>query len=425
MHASLPRYPVLAWMSLLVLVIFQAAVTAQEAGDCITLSRPDSSLGIPLHLYAGRNSFEGRRIPDGTVVSVTEIDHASGWLRITGGDEAGWITPKYVGEVVDCTALNTDPHVGFTADSIRVGTWNLEHFKDGTRRGFPEYQRSDEKLRARTDEDYAYIASIIRSLGVRVLALQEINAREHTMPDGEIIMRSDELDRLLTHLGGSFAYVVGESGGSQHVAFLYDQEATYLRWTCEPLLDSPTVNGKQLFDRRPLLAHFSFFSDGEELNDIIFVNMHMASGQHNTDNHDQAMKSTTTWLEETRSVTGCVPVDEFDLIIAGDLNANRFDSKLESFWDEMESGPWDVLADTSDYRATRLSGRPPAQRTSVIDYIIIGDAPNGLAGHEVNQPMAIVHDELVGLAGGGLAFRTRASDHLPVTIDIMLTQDND
>ena len=51
-----------------------------------------------------------------------------------------------------------------------------------------------------------------------------------------------------------------------------------------------------------------------------------------------------------------------------------------------------------------LSGNPPDQRNSIIDYIVVSDGSGGLAGHEILAPRARIHDELITLAGGRNVF---------------------
>ena len=49
----------------------------------------------------------------------------------------------------------------------------------------------------------------------------------------------------------------------------------------------------------------------------------------------------------------------------------------------LEQADWDVLADDPAYPARRLSGNPPAQRQSKIDYLIVSKGRGGLAGEEI------------------------------------------
>lgn len=120
----------------------------------------------------------------------------------------------------------------------------------------------------------------------------------------------------------------------------------------------------------------------------------------------------------------CIPPDENDILITGDFNANRFDDKLEQFWDEMENSGWDVLGDNgSSYPATRLSGHPLKLNKSKIDYIIVTKGGQGLAGEEVLADQATVHTGLVGQ--DPVSFRRHASDHIPVTVRVRVMDDTD
>ena len=40
-------------------------------------------------------------------------------------------------------------------------------------------------------------------------------------------------------------------------------------------------------------------------------------------------------LEDSREDEFCIPSDENDILITGDFNANRFDNRIEQFWDDM------------------------------------------------------------------------------------------
>ena len=51
----------------------------------------------------------------------------------------------------------------------RVGTWNLEHFKEGIKRGFPENLHGGLQYPPRSQEDYETIASIIQQLEIEVV----------------------------------------------------------------------------------------------------------------------------------------------------------------------------------------------------------------------------------------------------------------
>lgn len=409
---------------------------AQDIGDCLSLKPKRPDLGIPIHEQAGVNSWNGQRFAVDAVVRVNEV-HASGWLRVSDGETTGWISDRYVDSVVECAA-HLGGHSGsgavlpWQSDGVcRVATWNLEWFKDGKQRGFPELIGSD-AIPPRTMDDFAFIADAIISLRLDLVMLQEIHGDDLEV-DGEALTESPEMERLVHLLdersdGNFWQYEIGTSGRDQRLAFLWDTRTVGMRWWCEADLPSERVNGKQLFDRQPIVGMFSCFEDGVEMNDFAVVNLHLASGQRNAKNHDMAMQRVLGWIDTEQALDSCVPSGELDIVIGGDLNMSRFDRFEEDIWDSLESGDWDVLADDETYPGTRLRGDPLGSEVSIIDYLIISQGPGALAGEEVQMTMAHVHQELLmfpGVGDSALRLRQLSSDHLPVTVDIAISADTD
>jgi endonuclease/exonuclease/phosphatase family metal-dependent hydrolase len=297
-----------------------------------------------------------------------------------------------------------------------VGAWNLEHFKDGDKgRGFPETT-----IRPRTTADYKFAAAVIKELDAKILVLEEINGKTVRLDDGDEDERSPELEKLIGFLSADWDYVIASSGGTQRIAILYNTKFAQLNAACETSFPNIKVQKKGLFDRQPLYAHFTFLENGQERNDLVVVGVHLASGQMNNKNHDQAMTKLVKELELARAQEFCIPNNEFDVLIAGDFNANRFDDIPEVFWDKMEANGWDVLGDDkATYSPTRFSGKPLQLRESRIDYIIVSQ---GLANNEVTATIAKIHTEL---APNPDQFRLRGSDHLPITVEIAVGPDQD
>lgn len=398
---------------LLVLTCVSAAQPQVSVNDRVRL-RAYSDLGVPLHPGSGNRGVSDRLI-DGAIAIVREIDPQNGWIRITSGDREGWIVRRYIAEVLTGTPAD---------QTYVVGSWNLEHFHEGTTRGFPENTRGGPSYPGRTQNDYEAIAAIIETLEVRILVLEEVYAREVEV-DGETDIRSQEVERLIGILGPSnYDYVVGESGRSQHIAILYDERFVRLNAACECDLPNERVGNKSLFDRQPLIAHFTFLDGGEARNDLAIVGLHLASGQSRTTNHDRAMELLVDELRQARTDEDCIPPDENDILITGDLNANRFDNRREQFWDRMENNGWDVLGDNdANYPATRLSGHPLGFHDSKLDYIIVTRNGQGLGGEEVRARQATIHTDLVGT--DPVSFRRNASDHIPVTVQVRVMDDTD
>jgi len=172
------------------------------------------------------------------------------------------------------------------------------------------------------------------------------------------------------------------------------------------------------------MGHFTFLHSGQPMNDLLIVGLHLASGQHLTKNHDKAMEVLRRKLDEARAEGTVLPAQEFDLLIGGDLNASKYDNKVEQFFDDMNTGDWAVLAGAA-YPATRLAGVPLTPR-SQIDYLIVTRKTatrSGLLGEEITAPEAAVHQELAN--GQWDQFRRVFSDHFPVTTCVGVMADND
>ena len=389
-------------------------LVAQSVSDCYTL-KASSGLGIPLHPASGDRAVSGR-LDDGTVAKIITVGSDAGWFEIKSGDVSGWIITKYLGNKVNCPGTTTSTLSVPSIGEYVIGAWNLEWFDMEKGRGFPENTNGGPHIPARTHQDFLTVASIIEELGAKILVLEEISANS--------VGKSQTLDSVIAILGNSnFAYIAGTTGGEQHIAILYDKRNVTLNSSCEFDLPEKKVDNKNLFDRQPLGAHFAFTPNGQQKNDIFVVGVHLASGQQNKKNHDEAMKQIVEKIDKIRTDGECLPSNEQDVVIMGDFNANRFDTYQEKFWDDMEKKSWDVLADNPTYPTTRLSGVPLAFKDSKIDYIIVSKGQKGLQGEEVNQTEATVHQELVKNSPDN--FRKFASDHVPVTIKVKVMDDTD
>lgn len=293
-----------------------------------------------------------------------------------------------------------------------VGTWNLEHFREGASRGFPE--RSGQ-IPARTSEDVENIAIAIRDwMEARVLTLQEINGTGGDNPT------SDEMDDLISKLGDSFDYRIAKSGSNQRVAFLWNKDFVRLNAIHEIEIPEELSEEKDIFDRDPLVANFSFLDNGEAKNDFTFVGLHLASGQHLAENHDDAMERLLDELEALEGASDAFPTGENDILIGGDLNASRYDGPQEQFFIDFNDAEWRVLShDVKGYPATRVN-------SSQIDYLIASrntSSRKGLIKDEIEDDEAIVWQ---GLAWNGrFKFRDVYSDHFPVTTCIIVQEDTD
>jgi endonuclease/exonuclease/phosphatase family metal-dependent hydrolase len=399
-------------VTLPLLIGYTTSLGAQSVGERVRLVSQNPQ-GVPVHPADGDNSYV--RWQNGTQATIQAIGN---WFRVEADDgQEGWVTRRYIFPIDEAEedASPEDEVLTYT-----IGTWNLEHLRDGARRGFPESTHGGPSYPPRSDDDYQLIADVITTqLDAKILVLNEIN--------GHAGGQSDELDRLVGHLGDSWEYVLGRSGGSQRVAILYDEDFVQ-RDTCHEFeIAEQEVEGKDVFARDPLACRFTLLdAGGIAQNDLLVIGLHLASGQQLNDNHNHAMDILRNRLHAAFS-DNTFPADERDILIGGDLNASRYDANQENFWSNYDSGTGGFLFatlspdDGTEYPGTRLAGVPLFPR-SQIDYLFASTVERGLR-EELVQLTGEVHVEL--LNEGIDAFREHVSDHLPVTVRIRAIADTD
>lgn len=399
----------------LLMVLIPVPLLAQVQGDLVVMES-SNALGVPVHPANGHMSFV--RWPNGTTGFVLEVGLSPVWVHVeaSSGDR-GWIVPKYLTVLEE---PDVEPDDGTEEPIAVVGAWNLEHFRTGASRGFPE-NTSGGPTYLPHERSLPMTAGIIReTLQAAVLVLSEINGRSDTSPP-----RSDELDQLLVELGQGWEYELAESGGSQRLALLYDTGKVRRSECHEFEIPFEAVQGSDISPRDPLACAFVFLRpDGSAANDLVVIGIHLKSQQHLNLNHNAGMARLATRL------AGAFDGDPFgvaevDVVVAGDFNANFYDSRPENFWTGFGGTQFamDVLAPplSEDYSPTRLAGVPLEPR-SRIDYILATTVAGGLADDLV-MSTAHVHRELITTTFED--FRRQVSDHLPVTVRIRLEDDDD
>lgn len=404
-----------------------------EVGHTVALvdrRRADGSdLGIPGHDSVGQTKVTFR-IPSRAIGVIEKVedppkDH---WIKIAVQGRSHWITGRYVESVLAPSAAQ---------QSCTIACWNLEHFSNSSTRGFPEnltsYTPKGPTIPPRTEAQVGVIADTIKdSIKASFLALSEINGKNEPDDDGDEVAKSAELALLVTKLGERWQYAIAYSGGKQRVAILYDEAKVRVNEIIEFSIPPRRIQGKDIFDRDPLVAHVTLLQNGAPRNDLVVVALHLASGQGNNKNHDAAMTKLLAELKASQEAGELGGTAEHDILLMGDLNANMFSPPAERFFIDMDApdGPWDVLAG-DDYSATRLSRSPRTALLGLyrsrIDYIIASrktQSRNGLAGDEVRAATARVHTELLQWKEPK-DFRRDLSDHLPVSIEVQITADAD
>jgi endonuclease/exonuclease/phosphatase family metal-dependent hydrolase len=416
------------WFVLFLLVGWLPSAVASEieVGATVTLVerfRDDGTdRGIPGH-PAVADRRVSHRFPSGSraVVRALGGDEHPNWIQVAAGGETHWIVTRYVASV----EAASDGELAYV-----IGCWNLEYFRNGKSRGFPETAQSPPgpTIPPRTAAQIDMVAQTIAGLNACFLVLSEINGTTSEDAEGELVTVSEELNSLLEDLPNGWDYFLSFSGRNQRVAFLYDTGRVRINEIIEFEVPFRRIQGEDIFARDPIAAHVTLLHDGEARNDLVIVGLHLASGQPNNRNHDEALRTLLRLLNESQHAGELAGEAEHDLVLMGDLNANMFRPPVEQMFLELDEpdGDWDVLAG-DDYPATRLSGVPLRQDTSQIDYIIATRKTtlrNGLVGEEITATTADVHDELL-TARPPDEFRRDLSDHLPVTVQVRVTADND
>jgi endonuclease/exonuclease/phosphatase family metal-dependent hydrolase len=272
--------------------------------------------------------------------------------------------------------------------TLKIGTWNLEFLgADGDFRN---------KLPLRDDADYQKIGEKIRSLGVAVLAVQEIS--------GEAPLR-----KVAAGAGPSWQVVLGTSGAwddgktAQSIGFLYDQKQVELL-QAEELLQLPReLEGVPIFHRVPVTACFRARATGF---DFRMVTVHLKAGQKKPDEQKRRLEATTLhdWIVALQKTQG----EDQDIVVLGDFNST-YGTEPEM---ALEKGGSLQYVHPAAPMPTIMHFPEPIDQVAV--------APGF---DELQSNSFAVHSDFGGLDKD--AWRKTYSDHFPVTVTIAADRDTD
>ncbi|MCH7499017.1 MAG: hypothetical protein IH886_03270 [Nitrospinae bacterium] len=313
------------------------------------------------------------------------------------------------------------PEIGLSQQTLKITTWNIEHLgTDG--RGFGGGFGAG-TLPRRTDPQLQEIGRFIKDgLQADILALQEIGITR--IDNG--VSRSEQLDKIVAALGTNWSYYLPPVSSippqteNMFNAILWNTQRVN-RLNIFPM-DAPDIElaDKPLFKRKPIFAYFEVINNGSGTNDFLLINVHLASGQHNDENHLIAM----TVLEHgIRRQLGANSIKESDRIILGDFNDNpyattgsgkqKFTKALYSYMDF--KGYKDLV--TSDFHSTRVDNN----LTSVIDHILVSKS----AKRHLEQDKAEIHLPSGTDNSRFVNWRRNFSDHFPISIKIKIENSDD
>ena len=180
--------------------------------------------------------------------------------------------------------------------TLRIGTWNLEHF--GQRHSPP-----------RTEADLVRLAAAIRDLNVSVLAVQEISG-------------PDALEELASKIGKDWEFVLGTTGGwtdgksRQSIGFLYDASRVELLHAEELLAFPRRLEDVPIFHRIPVTA---CFRDKRTGFDFRCVTVHFKASRGAVNEQKRRLEATTLhdWLQDLQKQKS----EDQDMLVLGDFNS--------------------------------------------------------------------------------------------------------
>jgi endonuclease/exonuclease/phosphatase family metal-dependent hydrolase len=270
------------------------------------------------------------------------------------------------------------------AGRFKIGTWNLEWLGLNERNG----------LAPRDAEDYQKIGDKVRSLGVVVLAVQEIG--------GEAPLR-----KVAAGAGPSWEVVLGTTGGiegkPQNVGFLYDSREVELL-QAEELLQLPREQeGLPVFNRVPVTACFRVRATGF---DFRMITVHLKAGQKKQDEQKRRLEATTLhdWITSLQQTKG----EDQDIVVLGDFNST-----------------YGTEPEVALEKGGSLQYMHPAAPTPTIMHFPepIDQVAVAPGFDELRRDSFTVHGDFGGLDKD--AWRKTYSDHFPVTVSIVAGHDTD
>jgi endonuclease/exonuclease/phosphatase family metal-dependent hydrolase len=275
-----------------------------------------------------------------------------------------------------------------TPASLRIGTWNLEFL--GATGNFRN------NLPPRTAADHAAIGKKLVELGVAVVAVQEIND-------------DATLQQVANGAGPTWRTVLGQSGSwddgktAQHSGFVYDSAVLELLFAEEVHTLPREFGGKPIFHRVPLTAAFRHRSSGA---DFRLVTVHFKAGQKADDQHKRRgeAEALAGWLEALRTV----PNEDPDVLLLGDFNSTYGTEpqlRLE------QGGGFQYLVPATPGPTIMHFAEP-------IDQIV---AAAGCA--ELRRDSMQIDNDCDAMPKE--RWRQTYSDHFPVTVELLLSSDDD
>lgn len=283
-------------------------------------------------------------------------------------------------------------------DTVRIATFNLEHFVDGFDDPYVSASRESEIDPAAVAAKHRLFADALRALDADVLSLQEV--------EGEGLIRA-LVDSLVPDLGYRFVASADDADWYQNVVVLSRLPLgplTTFADAVSPLPGQFAANGRP--DATDLINHRLFVVDVYARPDYAFtlVAAHLKAGRSERDEAWRTGQADLlhAWLDR-RFGAGASGANVF---VAGDLNAIPGSPSLEALLNE--DGTRGPVRFADPLAGTGAASHPADAPTRRLDHVFpsAGAQPEVVAGSaRVAIPIAPSPERL--------------SDHLPVVLDLV------
>src|SRR5690606_34361160 len=151
--------------------------------------------------------------------------------------------------------------------------------------------------------------------------------------------------------------------------FIYNADKVSLKKVFELPVPDMYIGEKKAFDRKPLIGYFESVDNSDG---FVLVNVHLASGQDNDENHMASMIIIEQSFEHAFKKYG-IDGNEKDIIVLGDFNDNPWNLKRNGeccatsdlMYKYMEEKGYTNLVNAS-FRSTRMNKK----FSSIIDHVL-------------------------------------------------------
>ena len=328
------------------------------------------------------------------------------------------------------------PFYSLSQEGIKVATWNLEKLGGNKRGG---HGGCGDGFKRRTPESLKKIANLIDELNIDLLAIQEVKVTKNE--DGS--SSNKDLSAIASNLGDNWKVYVAKKHtklgnyktgvGFDQVAFLFNSSKVVMKNVEEIVYPAMRMQDSDIHDRHPLVGKFAIIKDGQEMNDFVLVNLHLASGQPKKENKASAMAMVYCEVmkmfsgERKWKNTNDAISFEDDIVFLGDFNHNPYKPQNSSEGDGIHTlltndnktaSPGYINLVKEDMKFTRMN----KSFSSLIDHIYVSKGMQSFLQYD----RALIYRPEGGENCENYAkWREDYSDHFPVIFKVLIMDNDD